>query len=345
MKPSDFAYSLPPESIAQFPLPRRRDARLLHLTPSGPPVHRSVADFPSLLPAGDVLVVNETRVIPARLELRRASGGVVELFALEEKEGGTWSALAKPLRRLRDGEVLTGGGGAFRARILARVADVVSVAFEDEAGAKAPAAAILERWGRVPLPPYIRRGAAPQDEVRYQTVFARVPGAVAAPTAGLHFDEELLREIRERGVTVASIVLHVGPGTFRPLPDDDPPLDTIRLDAERYEIPAAAVDALARARAAGGRVVACGTTVARALETFVRNGEAAGSTTLFIHPPFEFRAVGALLTNFHLPRSSLLCLAAAFSGRERILEAYALAVASGYRFYSYGDATFLEAPA
>lgn len=295
-------------------------------------------------------MLNETRVLPARLETRRAAGGAVELFLLEPVEDGAWRALARPLKRLREGEFLDGAAGAFRARITRRDEAEVRVAFEDGEGRAMDGAAVLEKWGAVPLPPYVRRAPTEEDRVRYQTVFARVPGAVAAPTAGLHFDEPLLEEIRGRGVDIATLVLHVGPGTFRPLPDGDDELSAIRLDPERYEIPVATQAAVLRARASGGRVVACGTTVVRALETAARDVDRAaktsaacvGSTTLFIHPPFAFRVVDALVTNFHLPRSSLLCLAAAFAGRERILAAYDLAVREGYRFYSYGDATFLE---
>jgi S-adenosylmethionine:tRNA ribosyltransferase-isomerase len=195
-------------------------------------------------------------------------------------------------------------------------------------------------WGRVPLPPYVRRDPTDEDRIRYQTVYARVAGAVAAPTAGLHFDEAVLREIEARGVVIARLVLHVGPGTFRPLPEGD--LGRHRLDAERYAIPETAWAAVKRARDAGGRVVAVGTTVVRALETAAANGELEGATELFVRPPFDFRCVEALLTNFHLPKSSLLCLVAAFSGRERILAAYRDAVEQRYRFYSYGDVTFLE---
>jgi S-adenosylmethionine:tRNA ribosyltransferase-isomerase len=187
----------------------------------------------------------------------------------------------------------------------------------------------------------LHRDAEPEDRARYQTVYARVPGAVAAPTAGLHFDAEMLDDLRGRGIEIASIVLHVGPGTFRPLPEEDVELSQVQLDPERFEIPAATAGILERARARGSRIIACGTTVARALETFAR-GKTRGTTSLFIHPPFRFEIVDALLTNFHLPRSSLLCLVSAFAGRERILAAYEEAVRQRYRFYSYGDATFLE---
>ena len=342
MRPSDFSYDLPAELIAQHPLPRRRDARLLHLPAAGPPVHRRFVDFPHLLSPGDVLVLNETRVLPARLHVSRASGGMVELLLLERESGGDeqkserWRAMAKPARRIRPDETLSGGGGAFHVRVVARAGPDVRVEFLDRGAEE-----VLERFGEVPLPPYLHREAEPEDRARYQTVFARVAGAVAAPTAGLHFDAEMLNELREKGIEIATIVLHVGPGTFRPLPEEDVDLSEVHLDPERFEIPAETARILESARARGARVIACGTTVARALETYARGTER-GTTSLFIHPPFRFEIVDALLTNFHLPRSSLLCLVSAFAGRERILAAYEEAVRKRYRFYSYGDATFLE---
>ncbi len=343
MKASDFWYELPPELVAQHPAPRRRDARLLHLPPAGPPVHRRFPDLPELLRPGDVLVLNETRVVPARLRLARETGGAVELFFLEERAPDaqgrrTWRVLARPAKRLREGETLVAQDGALRVRVLARDGDGMIV--EAPPGS---AHDVLDRWGDVPLPPYVRRETTPEDRERYQTVYARVPGAVAAPTAGLHLDAEMLEGLRARGVDVARLVLHVGPGTFRPLPETQD-LDTVRLDSERFDIPSETVAAMERARAAGGRVVACGTTAVRALETWAREGVATGETSLFVRPPFEFLAVDAMLTNFHLPGSSLLCLVAAFVGRERVLDAYATAVRERYRFYSYGDATFLEKP-
>jgi len=337
----DFDYELPEELIAQEPAPRRRDARLLHLPPAGAPVHRTFADLPGLLREGDTLVCNETRVIPARLPLRRASGGAVEVF-LVRPESGSWRALLRPAKRLRAGERLEGEGG-FAVEIEAIEGGSGRVRLRPPPGVSEEEA--LQAHGQVPLPPYIRRAPRGEDRERYQTVFARAPGAVAAPTAGLHFDDELLRAIAERGVRLARLVLHVGPGTFRPLPEGE--IGSHRLDAERFELSAAAVTAVRAARAAGGRVIAVGTTVVRTLETWSRAGEPdelAGETDLFVRPPFDFRVVDALVTNFHLPRSSLLCLVAALVGRERILSAYAEAVAERYRFYSYGDATFLERP-
>jgi S-adenosylmethionine:tRNA ribosyltransferase-isomerase len=340
VKASDFFYELPAELIAQHPLPRRRDARLLHLPKTGPPVHRRFIDFPNLLSPGDVLVLNETRVLPARLKTSRATGGIVELLLLSPDGAGEagreqWRAMAKPARRIRPGEILA-AGDSLRLRVIERVGADVRIEFLD-----APGQEVLERFGEVPLPPYLHREAEPEDRARYQTVFARVSGAVAAPTAGLHFDGEMLSELRTKGVEIATIVLHVGAGTFRPLPEEDVELSAIQLDAERFEVPAATARSFEAARARGSRIIACGTTVARTLETFAR-GQDRGTTALFIHPPFEFRMVDALLTNFHLPRSSLLCLVAAFAGKERIMAAYEEAVRERYRFYSYGDATFLE---
>jgi S-adenosylmethionine:tRNA ribosyltransferase-isomerase len=344
VKASDLWYELPPELVAQHPPAHRRDARLLHLPAAGAPIHRSIPDLPSLVRAGDVFVLNETRVVPARLHVTRETGGAVELFFLGEvpadaAAGGVraWRVLAKPAKRLREGEVLHGAGGALRLRVLARDGDAVRV--EAPAG---DAARALDSWGEVPLPPYVRRAPTPEDRERYQTIYARVPGAVAAPTAGLHLDLPLLDEMRARGAHVARLVLHVGPGTFRPLPDHDD-LSQVRLDPERFEVPPETAAAIERTRGAGGRVIACGTTAVRALETWAR-GASTGETALFIHPGFEFRVVDAMLTNFHLPASSLLCLVAAFAGTERVLDAYRVAVRERYRFYSYGDATFLERP-
>jgi S-adenosylmethionine:tRNA ribosyltransferase-isomerase len=346
VKPSDFSYDLPAELIAQHPPPRRRDSRLLHLPAQGVPVHRRFAELPNLLSSGEVLVLNETRVLPARLCATRASGGIVELLLLEpERDANSavssedacerWRAMAKPARRIRPGEILT-AGDSFHVRVVERAGPDVRVEFLD-----ASAEDVLEQHGEVPLPPYLHRDAEPEDRARYQTVYARVPGAVAAPTAGLHFDAEMLDDLRGRGIEIASIVLHVGPGTFRPLPEEDVDLSQVHLDPERFEIPEKTAGILEKARARGSRVIACGTTVARALETFAR-GKMRGTTSLFSHPPFRFEIVDALLTNFHLPRSSLLCLVSAFAGRERILSAYEEAVRERYRFYSYGDATFLE---
>ncbi len=322
-----------------MPAAARTDSRLLHLPARGAPRHHRFRDLPELLRAGDLLVLNETRVVPARLRVRRESGGAVEAFLLRPTPDGEWSAMLRPARRLRVGERLTGADGSFSLEVRA-LGETARVSFPDADGEQ-----VLQRHGDVPLPPYIQRPATDADRERYQTVFARVPGAVAAPTAGLHFDEALLMELGARGIGTTRLVLHVGPGTFRPLPDDVD-LETHRLDAERYEIPAEAARALTAARSEGRRVVAVGTTVVRSLESWAKAGAPEdgilGETDLFVRPPFPFRVVGALVTNFHLPRSSLLCLVSAFAGRRRILDAYAEAVRERYRFYSYGDATLLE---
>ncbi|MDP6803243.1 MAG: tRNA preQ1(34) S-adenosylmethionine ribosyltransferase-isomerase QueA [Gemmatimonadota bacterium] len=343
LKASDLDYDLPKDRIAQRPAARRRDSRLLHLPADGSPRHGAFADFPALLNAGDLLVLNETRVIPARFQARRATGGAVEVFLLRRTSAG-WEALARPARRLASGEVLRLGDGDASIRVLERLEGgkllVELSGDEDSAGHSG-----FWKHGQVPLPPYVHRDPDEADRDRYQTVFARVPGAVAAPTAGLHLDPDALESVRARGVEIARLVLHVGAGTFRPLPDGD--LSGVRLDAESYEVPAATLAAVRAAHERGGRVVAVGTTVVRALESlddedFLTGSDARGETRLFIRPEDPVRRVDALLTNFHLPKSSLLCLVAAFSGLERILSAYQEAVRERYRFYSYGDATFLE---
>jgi len=333
-----YDYPLPAERIAQEPLAERDASRLMVLErPGGTLCHRLFRELPELLRPGDLLVTNRSRVFPARLLARRKSGGAVEVLLVRERRDGSWEAMLRPARRLPPGSevevapgfrvrVEEGGSGAVRhVRLLAEDGDTASA---------------LERHGHVPLPPYIKRPDALADRERYQTVFAREKGSVAAPTAGLHFTPALLERLGARGVETASLVLHVGPGTFRPVEVQD--VREHRVAAERFTIPEETAAAVGRARAQGRRVVAVGTTVTRALESAaigdgtVRAGES--ETGLVIVPGFGFRVTGALLTNFHLPRSSLLLLVAAFAGRERVLSAYAQAVAYGYRFYSYGDA-------
>ena len=333
-----YDYPLPPQRIAQEPLAERDASRLMVLErASGRLSHRLFRELPELLRPGDLLVTNRSRVIPARLLARRASGGAVEVLLVRPRSDGLWEAMLRPARRLPPGSeaevapgfrvrVEPGGAGALRhVRLLADDGDT--------AGA-------VERHGHVPLPPYIKRPDTAADRERYQTVFAREPGSVAAPTAGLHFTPALLQRLAGRGIETASLVLHVGPGTFRPVEAQD--VREHRVDAERFAIPEETAAAVGRARADERRVVAVGTTVTRALESAVgadgalRAGQS--ETGLVIVPGFRFRVVDALLTNFHLPRSSLLLLVSAFAGRERVLSAYAQAVAHGYRFYSYGDA-------
>jgi S-adenosylmethionine:tRNA ribosyltransferase-isomerase len=333
----DFDYALPPEAIAQTPAEPREAARLLGLDrATGARTHARVADLPRLLRAGDLLVVNATRVLPARLLGAKASGGSAEALVLGPAAGSDrWRALVRCRGRLRPGLRLRFGAGA-----AAFEAEVAALGADGEVVLALPPGVSPYRAGEAPLPPYIRRPPAAADRDRYQTVYARVPGAVAAPTAGLHLGAPLLAALAAAGIERAEVVLHVGPGTFRPLRDED--VAAGRLHAEPYELAAATADAVARARARGGRVVAVGTTTARVLETCAgedgRVHPGAGTTALFLRPGSRFRAVDALLTNFHLPRSSLLLLVAAFAGRERVLAAYAEAIAAGYRFYSYGDA-------
>jgi len=336
---ADFDYALPPERIAQHPTPVRDDARLLRLPRTqGALAHAHVRDLPELLRSGDLLVRNATRVVPARLRGRKPTGGAADALLLGALPGspGRFRALLKLSGRSRPGVKLHFGppGAELDAELVERGDDGQAVlAFAPDADPYA--------IGETPLPPYIRREAArPEDAPRYQTVYARVPGSVAAPTAGLHLSEALLARLVARGVEIADLVLHVGPGTFRPLSPAQ--LASGRLAREVFSLPVETAERIAAARARGGRGVAVGTTSARVLETRAtqdgRVEPGAGETDLFLRPGSPFRVVDALLTNFHLPRSSLLLLVAAFAGRERILAAYAEAIRAGYRFYSYGDA-------
>lgn len=335
MKPEDFSYELPPELVAQQPLAERSASRLLNLRGDGVPEDLVFPDLAGLLRPGDLLVVNDTRVIPARLLGAKRSGGRVEM--LVERVLGEHLALVqlRASHAPRPGSWLDFGADA--ARVCERREPFFVLEFS------APVMAVLERSGHVPLPPYIRRPDAAADQQRYQTVFAREAGAVAAPTAGLHFDNAMLERLAARRVGLASVTLHVGAGTFAPLRPAQ--LATGRLHAERLEVTPAAVSAIGSARAAGGRIVAVGTTVVRALETAARAGRLAphaGETDLFIVPGYRFQIVDALLTNFHLPQSSLLMLVCAFGGTGPVLAAYRHAVLKRYRFFSYGDAMFLE---
>ncbi|MFQ5634690.1 MAG: tRNA preQ1(34) S-adenosylmethionine ribosyltransferase-isomerase QueA [Gammaproteobacteria bacterium] len=337
----EFDYDLPPELIAQVPLPERAASRLLHVRRDGPPHDVHIPDFVDLLEARDLVVVNDARVLPARLFGRKAMGGRVEL--LLERTLGERTALAQ-LRASRSpgiGAELAFDGGAM-ATVRGREGEFFVLEFDGALDA------ILERDGHMPLPPYIERPDDASDHDRYQTVFARTPGAVAAPTAGLHFDDGQLDRLSDKGVRVERLTLHVGAGTFAPLRRAQ--LETGELHAERFEVPERVCEAVARTRERGGRIVAIGTTTLRALESAALDtGELqphAGETTLFIRPGFRFRIVDALLTNFHLPKSSLLMLVCAFAGTRSILAAYARAVRHEYRFFSYGDAMFChrEAP-
>ncbi|HSD73491.1 MAG TPA: tRNA preQ1(34) S-adenosylmethionine ribosyltransferase-isomerase QueA [Steroidobacteraceae bacterium] len=333
MRRADFHYELPSGLIAQAPLERRSASRLLVLDGGDGRIEdRRFSDLPQLLRAADLLVVNDTRVVQARVHAQKETGGRVELLlerALDERRGLFQARSSKPLRV--GGTLLLAGDGG--ARVLAVHDDLVEIEFSE------PLGAYLEHHGEVPLPPYIDRQPDPADRERYQTVFARTDGAVAAPTAGLHFDDDLLRDLASAGIERSNVTLHVGAGTFQPVRVEN--LDEHRMHAERIEVTAETCAAIAALRARRGRVVAVGTTVVRSLETAAGAGElrpCQGETTLFIRPGYTFRAVDALITNFHLPESTLLMLVCAFGGHANVMRAYAHAVRERYRFFSYGDA-------
>ena len=338
---ADFDYDLPIGSIAQAPAAARDAARLLVIDrASATLADRRIAELPELLRSGDCLVVNDSRVIPARVLAEDAAGRPVELLFLEAETPGRWRALVRPGRRCRPGAMLAAGGA--RLTVVAVTDDGARVVERHDGTIEE----LLATHGLPPLPPYITHHAKPvaEDWERYQTVYARTPGSVAAPTAGLHFSEALLDRLRGRGVEVRALTLHVGPATFRPITGAS--LDAHALPPERARLPAALAAAVNAARLEGRRVVAVGTTVARALESAVGDDGCVapvdGHATLTIRPGHHFRAIDALLTNFHLPRSSLLVLVSAFASRTLILRAYRHAVAAGYRFYSYGDATLIQ---
>ena len=336
---SDFAYDLPAELIAQAPLPERSASRLLVLDPQAGPQDRLTRDFPSLLEPGDLLVFNDTRVIAARVMGTKPTGGRVEIFLERILADGTALVQLRAGKPIRPGLEITTAGGA--VRILGQQHDLWQVRTPGEA------LEFFETHGAVPLPPYIQRAAGNEDRERYQSIFARDPGAVAAPTASLHFDAALVTALAARGVRTTCVTLHVGAGTFQPVRNPD--LERHVLHEERVVVPPEACAAVAEARHRGKRVIAVGTTVVRALEAAALAGGSAGEpvpwggdTRLFIRPGFRFQVIDALLTNFHLPESTLLMLVCALAGRERVLAAYAHAVRSRYRFFSYGDAMFVS---
>ncbi len=369
MRRALFHYDLPPELIASEPARPRDGARLIVLEADGSLDHRQVRELDELLPAGSLVVVNDTRVVPARLlGHKRATGGRVEILLLRKVFGADgaerWRALGRASKGLKPGAEIVFADAAGTPAIVATIAAPLAEDGRGGAPASSPEDGLLEvdlraiegsveaaidRVGHVPLPPYMRRPDEPSDRVRYQTVFARSPGAVAAPTAGLHLSEALIARLEARGVTVASITLHVGLGTFQPVTAED--LDDHPMHAEWYDVSEAAAAAVERARARGAPVVAVGTTVVRALESAAdpeRPGlvvASAGETRLLIQPGYAFRIVDQLVTNFHLPESTLLALVSAFAGRERVIAAYRAAVEGRYRFFSYGDAMLLRARA
>ncbi len=340
MRLSDFDYDLPPDRIAQRPLPERSGGRMLVIERrSGLLRHSAVSRLGEELAPGDLLVLNDSRVFPARLHGETGAGRAVEALFIRTVGEREWVLLLRPSRRVRKGAVVRFPGAGLEGSIIGP-ADEGEWVVRFSTGP--PIEEALERAGEIPLPPYIRRPPTGEDRDRYQTVFARETGSVAAPTAGLHFTDELLRFLADRSIGIAFVTLHVGPGTFRPLRSEE--IEAHRMEPEPYRISEECAEAVRKTREAGGRVVAVGTTAVRALEAAaegraVRPG--AGWTDLFLYPPFEPRVVDALLTNFHLPRSTLLLLVSAFAGRERMLDAYRVAVETGYRFYSYGDCTLI----
>ncbi|UCH85044.1 MAG: tRNA preQ1(34) S-adenosylmethionine ribosyltransferase-isomerase QueA [Candidatus Latescibacterota bacterium] len=382
-----FDYHLPKSLIAQQPLDERSASRLMAIDrATGACAHSVFSDLPGLLHAGDVLVLNRSRVIPARLYVRRATGGRVELFVTRILPDGSVRAMANPMRRLRVGDRLQGENGGFECRVLERLNDrELHVRFESSPDTAAlpesspdtvalpesapdtaallesspdtaallesspDTVALLESYGHVPLPPYITRPDEPSDRDRYQAVYAETNGSVAAPTAGLHFTPELLDEIKSVGVEITSLVLHVGLGTFLPLDRDD--IAQNKLHSELFSIDGRTLEAIRAAKSEKRRVIAVGTTVTRVLETVAQRGlldaaapgvDVNSETDLFIYPGYHFKCVDALITNFHLPRSSLLLLVSSFLGVDKTLSCYQNAVDAKYRFYSYGDAMFIR---
>lgn len=339
MRVEDFDYELPEELIAQTPIDQRDASRLMVLRRDERSVeHRCFCDLPAFLRSGDVMVLNDTRVIPARLWGRRKTGGKVELLLLQEKAPGVWECLARPGKRTRVGEKLSFGNGRMMGTVLDKTeygGRVVS--FEAPEGVDR----VVDEIGEMPVPHYIK--ADLEDADRYQTVYARKRGSAAAPTAGLHFTPELLDEIASRGVEIVRITLHVGLGTFRPVKTEI--VEDHVMHSEHFHVSAKAAESINRARKAGGRVVAVGTTTVRTLETVAEpdgtivSGD--GWTSIFIYPGHDFRSIDAMITNFHLPKSTLVMMVSAFAGREFVLSAYRQAIAERYRFFSFGDAMLI----
>ncbi len=332
---SDFDFALPPELIAQHPAPERSGSRLLDGSGAAP-VDRTFRDLPTLLREGDLLVFNDTQVVKARLFGEKPSGGKLELLIERVLPDGTVAAHMKVSKKPRAGTVLRMAGG-FEAELLGRWPEPQGPLFHLRLSSDAYA--LMAAHGHVPLPPYVTHADTAEDESRYQTVFAKNPGAVAAPTAALHFDDALLAAIDARGARRACVTLHVGAGTFQPVKTES--LDDHVMHRERYHVPPETVQAIADCRARGGRVVAVGTTSVRTLESWAASGEPSGDTGIFITPGFDLKVVDALITNFHLPRSTLMMLVSAFAGYERVMALYQHAIAQRYRFFSYGDAMWL----
>ena len=340
MKKSDFYFDLPEELIAQTPLEKRDSSRLLHLgRQSGEISHEYFYDITKHLRSGDCLVLNDSRVMPARLYGTRSTGGSIEVVLLRDLGGGKWECLTRPGKKTRPGAEINFGNGELKATVTDVIEDGNRILQFEYEGIFLE---ILDRLGKMPLPPYIK--AELQDKERYQTVYSREIGSAAAPTAGLHFTQELLDKIRAMGVKVCFVTLHVGLGTFRPVKEDD--ILDHEMHSEFCMIPKETADAINKTKADGGRVIAVGTTSCRTLESFAGEdglmSEKSGWTKIFIYPGYTFKCIDALITNFHLPESTLIMLVSALAGRENILKAYNTAVREKYRFFSFGDAMMIE---
>ncbi len=341
MKTSDFNYHLPSELIAQEPLKKRDSSRLLHLSrESGLVVHRNFGDLPNLVHSGDRLVFNNTKVFPARIFCQKGTGARVELLFTHKIDRLTWQALVKPARRLKEGAVVSLERDASVTLQLDRIDNDGSRIFSLQSGNYGSIEEVQQKYGEMPLPPYIKRRAREDDRDTYQTVYARQNGAIAAPTAGLHFTGTLMQQLLQKGIEFSFVTLHVGIGTFRPIKEEDP--ENHVMHSEEYILPADTAEQINRTRQQGGRIIAVGTTSVRVLEHCASPDghlkEGTGTTELMILPGYSFKVVDGLITNFHLPCSTLLMLVSAFAGREQVLSAYREAIEKEYRFYSYGDA-------
>ena len=340
MKTSDFFYELPQELIAQTPLERRDGSRLLTLNKeTGAIEHRHFFDLPQFLHPGDCLVLNNSRVLPARLIGHRPTGGAVEILLLVDKGGDTWECLVRPGKKLRTGARISFGEGQLQAEITEVLPDGNRLVHFEYEGIFLE---VLEELGRMPLPPYIKKKEL-KDQERYQTVYSKVVGSAAAPTAGLHFTPELLKEIQDKGINLCYVTLHVGLGTFRPVKEEE--ITEHEMHSEYCVIPQETADIINETKKNGGRVICVGTTSCRTLESWANEdgtlSATGGWTDIFIYPGYQFKVMDALVTNFHLPESTLIMLVSALAGREHILDAYKEAVKERYRFFSFGDAMFI----
>ncbi len=341
MKTDDFDYYLPEDLIAQTPTLKRDESRLLVLDKNtGEIEHKKFKDIISYLKSGDVLVINDTKVIPARLiGEKEDTGAVIELLLLHNIEADIWECLAKPQKRLHEGTIITFGNGKLKARVISVLEDGIT---HVEMLYNGILLEVLEHLGTMPLPPYIHEKL--EDQSRYQTVYAENPGSAAAPTAGLHFTNDLLNEIEKKGIKIVHITLHVGLGTFRPVQVDD--VKNHKMHTEEYFMSSDSANTLNEAKKLGNRIIAVGTTCTRTLETIIAKygtfKACHGQTNIFIYPGFTFKAIDAQITNFHLPKSTLIMLVSAFAGKDKIMNAYKIAVDEKYRFFSFGDAMFIK---